>query len=58
MTLELLFVCGILTGLVGIIYANLNKKISDFSDMYSATQIDVSAIKTDIKWIKKKLEEE
>lgn len=62
MTLELMFAVGILCGLVGIIYANLNKKINDNGEVFaqfqsdiSRVQIDISAIETDIKWIKYKL---
>ena len=47
---------GIITALIGTIYKILNDRINSVDVISNDLLVDISAIKTDLKWIKGKLE--
>lgn len=50
-----IFMIGIICSLVGLIYKILADRISIVTVLHSDINVDISAIKTDLKWIKQKL---
>ena len=50
------FVGGVILALIAVIYNTLTKRINDITLTHNDLSVNLSSIRTDIKWIKHKLD--